>query len=460
MSLGGYAASITFGAPSIVGQAKYSTGFQGFGDGLHALGKAQDGWHGTADGGKSWKTIFQGTPGDLKCTDFPAGGTGSNEAKCKHGNTLQDGFQYVYNDGRGGASAICGEAANCWCCRCEEGDACSAPSPGPRIAGDTTAIVLSEDGKTMHNLGYVTSVADKDAEYTSFNSTAAGYFFVGPDGSFQYEERVTPLTFRGLPTPASCGDSGHSFGCPFRPSGRGYVRLPDGSLVMSIIIWWGGEHANPDPKLASKATSVVAFRSTGGLIWDYAGTIVDASQTPASEEGPNENDLALLADGETILCIVRLDAGDGPVSRPYRPYAKVTSSDGGRTWTNATLLPEGVGSARPRLLRLSDGQLVLTGGRPSPTNRDTTLWTNEAGDGQEWLPYSLSYWHNLLEPDDDLHFTPSINTSSVRQSTSYTSLIKTGDASGFVIYPQSLNGKDTAFAMPFSFGAPATAAIV
>jgi hypothetical protein len=218
---------------------------------------------------------------------------------------------------------------------------------------------------------------------------------------------------------------------------------------MSIIIWWGGEHANPNPKLAKAATSVVAFRSSDGLTWDYAGTIVDAAQASESEEGPNENDVSLLADGKTILCVVRLDAGDGPVSRPYLPYAKSTSTDGGRTWSNVTVLPSGIGSARPRLLRLPSGQLILSGGRQGPKSRDIVLWVNEAGDGEDWIPHSISYWHNILEPDTSLHFTPSINTSSVRQSTSYTSLMRTGDDSGFLVYPQSLNGKNRAFAMPF-----------
>eukprot|EP00928_Gymnodinium_smaydae_P055478 TRINITY_DN39001_c0_g1_i1.p1 TRINITY_DN39001_c0_g1~~TRINITY_DN39001_c0_g1_i1.p1 ORF type:complete len:413 (+),score=45.40 TRINITY_DN39001_c0_g1_i1:40-1239(+) len=374
----GCAASITFSTPSVVGAAYYATGFQGFGDGLHALGKSEDGWHGSSDGGKTWVKLWQGRS----------------------------------------------------------------------VVGSTGAVVLSKDGLTMHDFGSVETVADKDANYTCFNSSDATYFFLDSRGTFQAEVRSTPVTFRGLPTPASCGDKKHRFGCPFRLGGRGYVRLPDGILVMSVIIWWGGEHANPNPKLRD-ATSVVAFRSDDGLTWEYSGTIADAAQTPASEEGPNENDLALLADGKTILCVVRLDAGDGRVSRPYRPYAKATSTDGGRTWSQVTMLPKGVGSARPRLLRLPNGQLVLAGGRQGPKSRDIVLWTNEAGDGEEWIPHSISYWHNVLEPDASLHFTPAINASSQRQSTSYTSLVLTGSSSGFVVYPRSLNGTNTAFAMPF-----------
>ena len=51
----------------------------------------------------------------------------------------------------------------------------------------------------------------------------------------------------------------------------------------------------------------------------YSGTILAASSVPKSQEGPNENDLVMLGDGKTIMCIVRLDAGDGPLTHPYVP---------------------------------------------------------------------------------------------------------------------------------------------
>jgi hypothetical protein len=170
--------------------------------------------------------------------------------------------------------------------------------------------------------------------------------------------------------------------------------------------------------------------------------------------GPNENDLTLLADGRTILCVVRLDAGDGPVSRPYRPYSRVISTDGGRTWARAASLPAGVGSARPRLLRTDGGALVLAGGRLGPTNRDTMLWVNGgavADGGLSWEAHSVTYWHNRLEPNASLHFTSAVNASALRQTMSYTSLVRTGPQSGLVLYARKLAGTpDVAFAMRFA----------
>ena len=365
--------SLRFGVPSIVGTDYYATGFEGFADFRHALGKAEGGWYGTADGGATWSSIFAGFPGDLHCTSFPSP-TGTNRQRCEAGNAKSDGYHYVYNDGRGTAQAACGETAHCYCCRCLNTSACALPQPDPAAAGNIGAAVASPDGRTLHDLGDVTSVADKDAEYFAFNSSHTTYYsyFLDLPLSFAARRSNDSIVFRGLPQPATCGDASHAFGCPFRTGGRGSVRLPDGSLVMSIIVYWGGAHANPDPKLAPKATSVVAFRSTDGvgLVWEYAGTILDAASAPSSEEGPNENDLALLADGKTILSVIRLDAGDGPVTRPYKPYVQSLSDDGGRTWSAPVSMGPGVGCARPRLLSLGMGGVVLSGGRLSPTNRD------------------------------------------------------------------------------------------
>jgi len=172
---------------------------------------------------------------------------------------------------------------------------------------------------------------------------------------------------------------------------------------------------------------------------------------PQSEEGPNENDLVLLADG-TIMCVVRLDAGDGPVSRPYRPYWRVLSRDGGFSWTNASSLPKGVGCARPRLLRMDDGHVILAGGRTGPRNRDTLVWHNNGrDDGETWEAHSITYWHNRLEPNATLHFTGAVNDSTARETMSYTSLVRTGPQSGFIVYARRLPGtEDVAFSMPFS----------
>jgi hypothetical protein len=112
----------------------------------------------------------------------------------------------------------------------------------------------------------------------------------------------------------------------------------------------------------------------------------------------------------------------------------------------------GIGCARPRLLGLGDGAVVLSGGRLGPTNRDVRMWLNAAGDGDVWDAFSITYWHNRLITNKTYAFTTAVNDSTARESTSYTSLVKTGPATGFITYGRHLPpGPDVAFAMPFTY---------
>ena len=116
------------------------------------------------------------------------------------------------------------------------------------------------------------------------------------------------------------------------------MTLADGSFLLSVRVLWQGQHA-PFP------ISIVAFHSTdGGYGWNFRGIVMNASLTPQSLEGLSENDLVMMADGASVMCVTRLDGGDGSRSR-LTSYAKAISTDGGRSWSNASVLPDGVGSA-------------------------------------------------------------------------------------------------------------------
>jgi len=319
--------------------------------------------------------------------------------------------------------------------------------------GDIGSAVLHSGN--LHTLGDGLAPVDKDSNYRQFNGSNSTYISHAA-GEWTSTPTKRPVVFRGIPAPGfSCGNKDHKFGCPFRDSGRGYVTLPGGDLVMSIIVWWGGTHANPNKKLAAVATSIASFRSSdGGFTWDYAGKIIDAADAPKSEEGPNENDMVLLKDGKTIMCVIRLDAGDGELTHRYVPYVISKSTDGGRSWSKAKSLPKNVGCARPRLMRTQSGAVVLSGGRTGPRNRDVLLWVNQAGDGEEWVEHSITYQHNKLETNSSLWFTAAVNDSTARESTSYTSLVRTSSESGFLIYARHLPpAPDQAFAMPFTITA-------
>lgn len=199
---------LSFEKPVIVGEDYYVTGFQGFDDGLHALGKTPVGWQGTSDGGKSWQNLFENDLdiGDalqanaLRCVPFPTGGHGSDEQKCLHGNDLHDGYNYVFNAHRGAADAECGESAQCWCCRCFSNETCTVPAPPPPpspvppplpTAGDVAASVLvpgvTSVSNAIHNLGAITYVPSVTKHYTTFNSTFSTTFAISANGTFVYQ---------------------------------------------------------------------------------------------------------------------------------------------------------------------------------------------------------------------------------------------------------------------------------
>ena len=300
----------------------------------------------------------------------------------------------------------------------------------------TESAIVSLNETSMHNFGNITAAARGAVNSTSVCSPQAARWWLD-DAEQQWKTEVVsrPVCFHGVPAAGTRGPL-------FRTDGAATLRLPDGSLLASVII-------PLNPKVDGKRCTLVAFRSDAeGFEWKYVGTIVRPADVPQSHEGPNENAFALLPDRKTVLCVMRLDAGD---AGGFRGYARSVSVDGGVTWSAPELLGPGIGCARPRLLALDDGSLVLSGGRPRYNSRDPLIWLNAKGDGRRWREYSLSYWHNALVPNATRHFQPSINhsTSWPRESTSYTSLIATGSDHGFVVYNEGHKGFGGGWSMPF-----------
>jgi hypothetical protein len=323
----------------------------------------------------------------------------------------------------------------------------------PSIQGDAPgyhAVVMASPG-VLHNMGNVTYVADRDDGFKSFSSNFVQVYKV-EGGVFTTQSLTKQVMFQGLPDPVTCGNLKHLFGCPFRTSGIGHVKLANGTLVMSIVVYWGGAHASPNKSVKEVATSVVAFRSNDGYSWDYAGTILDAAGVPTSEEGPNQNDLVLLADNQTIMCVMRVDSGEGPTMQ-YAPLVRSFSTDGGTTWTKPESFGEGFATGHPRLMRTGDGQILLVGNQLTPTDRDLLVYWNQAGDGRTWQPHSVSYWHNILEPDAALHFTPAVNNSPALprhgELTGLTSFVRTEAQAGVLLYSRTINNESLTFAMRF-----------
>ena len=153
-------------------------------------------------------------------------------------------------------------------------------------------------------------------------------------------------------------------------------------------------------------------------------SLVAAGNESSGAEGANENDMAVLDDG-TLIVIFRRDGGDGWPDHAHRSYMKVLSFNAGRDWTKPEALPEDVLSARPQLLKLPRGPLLLTGGRPK-----LMMWVSADGRGQSWAPYNLAAEHNRgLAPDSPARFCDGFanGTADWLESTCYTSLQRVAD---------------------------------
>lgn len=271
--------------------------------------------------------------------------------------------------------------------------------------------------------------------------------------------------------------TGGFFGCPFRLGGRGITRRPDGTYVQTLITYLlPGTAVNPGLGAGNQngpyATSVVAFESQNGWHWKFLSVVLTPSDAVASdsEEGPNECDIATLADGKTILAVIRIDAGDGFLpgaegmpAHAHLPYVAARSTDGGKTWYKQRMKPSindgmQLGCARPRLMSFGkDAPLVLSGGRnlvevPPRANgagqfaHEPRMWINQKGDGVDWTAISISYIHNALIMNETLKFSAKVNTTAV-ESQSYTALMWTGNRSGVLTYDA---GRDKPWAQAFS----------
>lgn len=127
--------------------------------------------------------------------------------------------------------------------------------------------------------------------------------------------------------------------------------------------------------------------------------VAGPASVPTSEEGPNEAALSLLRDNNTLLAVYRVDGGDGSPHHRHTPYMASNSTDGGKTWSTGELMPPQLLSAKPQLLRLESGALLLSGGRPG-----LKLWANPNGDGKAWETYDIPYWHNRLMKNESLQY--------------------------------------------------------
>jgi hypothetical protein len=178
-------------------------------------------------------------------------------------------------------------------------------------------------------------------------------------------------------------------------------------------------------------TNFAVASEDGGRTWRYCSVVAGCDDLPDAGEGPNESATVRLADGR-LLCVYRT----GHVLK-VRDYFKSYSADGGRSWTKPERMV-GVWSVEPQLVRLENGLILLSGGRPG-----LFLWVCADGEGKSWERLNLAEHHNALLPDSALHYSgPFCASEGVNpaQSTSYTGMQRVGPNEALVSYDRLGNG--------------------
>ena len=180
------------------------------------------------------------------------------------------------------------------------------------LGGDRTTIDVLTAGASRHNFGTVEArYQGQRAPFHDFWGSGATRFAIDGDGSLTATPLDANITFVGSPRPLGCIVTG-CCNCPFRTDSGNVVQLADGSQLVVLNVF-------PAP-LANRSasgdgSSVAVYRSDAdGVSWTFLSFVATAEDYPWSGEGPNEATLTLLADGTTLLCIVRMDAGDGHAS--------------------------------------------------------------------------------------------------------------------------------------------------
>ena len=197
------------------------------------------------------------------------------------------------------------------------------------------------------------------------------------------------------------------------------LRLGSGSLFTMLYGRFDGDEELNNFAVAS---------DDGGFNWRYLSTVADGSAAPGAPEGPNESD-ALLLDNGDLLCVYRV-SGEWDFCKSY-------SSDEGRTWSSPERM-RGIWSVQPRLAKLGNGALVLTGGRPG-----LLCYLCADGKGEVWERVNLGAHHNELVEREDQRYSAAFCRAEQEDpaiSTSYTSVMPLGDDQLIVVYDRLANG--------------------
>ena len=190
----------------------------------------------------------------------------------------------------------------------------------------------------------------------------------------------------------------------------GDMRLAsDGSVIAGI---YPGYRVRDDGSIDDKC-GVFFYRSTDfGHSWKIQGRILYQPDTKADEKGDQragftEPTFEFLSDG-SLLCVMRTSDGLG-----VGPMYAARSTDLGKTWSRPRVIA--ANGVLPKLLKLENGVLALSSGRPGVQVRFCT-----DGKGAKW--------------SDPFELVPIASDIPGADTCGYTSLLATGPDSFMIAY--------------------------
>ena len=240
----------------------------------------------------------------------------------------------------------------------------------------------------------------------------------GRDGVVSVEP--SPVRFLDFPNDLSDYHEGELF---LLTNGN-ILQLNDGRIFTTVYGKFAG-----DEDLTLRIFTVVS--EDRGFTWRYLSTVAgpeDVLETPKKPR-PSESNTVRLVDGR-LMCVYRVGSS--------LEFRKSYSADEGATWTKPERM-DGVWSVEPQVVRLENGLILLSGGRPG-----LFLWVCADGDGVAWERINLGEHHNALQLDIELHYSTAFceakDSFDPYQSTSYTCMVPVGPEEVLICYDRLANG--------------------
>lgn len=318
------------------------------------------------------------------------------------------------------------------------------------VEGVRTMVVSDDGGTTWRPASKLVADAGDGwrAGVIDGQGSVAGSVYGIPQG---YLKNVTPGPWRAMKrwvysiddntiNVRSDASVNVTWGATARPVGLlsfssgGVAYLGGQSYIATPWIWYADEPIVEPGQHCCNGSIVAYITEDDGLTWRFLSEIASKQRMGGfpSEEGPNENDVVMLRDNKTLLCVFRKDGGDGVPHHDHVPYVLATSTDRGQSWVLKEA-PSGMLSARPRALVLPNGALVITGGRPA-----LNLWISVDGFGATWQKFDIPTIHNSKMTDPVEKFCPQFENASSslgwEQSSCYNQLGILSPESGLVCY--------------------------